>query len=98
MVGDLLVRPRSAYGRDRRGRTLFPGADVLHVGRTDHFGLLNHPEVHARAASVARMTAATHRPTASCAPRTTIDAPPERVWALLTDFSGCPTGARSWCG
>ena len=32
VVGDLLVRPRSAYGRDRR-RTLFPDADVLHVGR-----------------------------------------------------------------
>jgi len=46
VVGDLLVRPRSAYGR-AGGRTLFPGADVLHVGRTDHFGLLNHPEVHA---------------------------------------------------
>jgi hypothetical protein len=45
LVGDLLVRPPSAHGRDRR-RTLFPGADVLHVGRTDHFGLLNHPEVH----------------------------------------------------
>jgi pimeloyl-ACP methyl ester carboxylesterase len=46
LVGDLLVRPQSAYGRGRRGRTLFPGADVLHVGSTDHFGLLNHPEVH----------------------------------------------------
>jgi hypothetical protein len=46
VVGDLLVRPLSAYGRDRR-RSLFPDADVLHVGRTDHFGLLNHPEVHA---------------------------------------------------
>ncbi|KQP64201.1 hypothetical protein ASF47_09275 [Nocardioides sp. Leaf285] len=46
LVGDLLVRPRSAYGRDARGRTLFPGADVLHVGRTDHWGLLNHPDVH----------------------------------------------------
>jgi hypothetical protein len=46
VVGDLLVRPRSAFGRDRRGRELFPDADVLHVGRTDHFGLLNHPEVH----------------------------------------------------
>jgi len=46
VVGDYLVRPRSAYGRDRRGRELFPGADVLHVGRTDHFGLLNHPDVH----------------------------------------------------
>lgn len=47
LVGDMLVRPRSAYGRDRRGRELFPGAEVLHVGRTDHFGLLNHPDVHA---------------------------------------------------
>ncbi len=47
VVGDLLVRQRSAYGRDRRGRDLFPGADHLHLGRTDHFGLLNHPRVHA---------------------------------------------------
>ena len=46
LVGDLLVRVPSAYGRDRRGRRLFADADVLHVGRTDHFGLLNHPEVH----------------------------------------------------
>ena len=46
LVGDLLVRPPSAYGRDRR-HTLFPDADVLHVGNTDHFGLLNHPDVHA---------------------------------------------------
>ncbi|MGZ4446929.1 MAG: lipase family alpha/beta hydrolase [Nocardioides sp.] len=46
-VGDLLVRPPSAYGRDRYGAELFPGADVLHVGRTDHFGLLNHPDVSA---------------------------------------------------
>ncbi|MEJ7833355.1 MAG: hypothetical protein WKF79_10590 [Nocardioides sp.] len=47
VVGDLLVRPRSAYGRDRRGGRLFPDADVLHVGRTDHWGLLNHPDIHA---------------------------------------------------
>ncbi|MFC5727737.1 MULTISPECIES: esterase/lipase family protein [Nocardioides] len=47
VVGDLLVTPRSAVGRDRRGTDLFPGAETLHVGRTDHFGLLNHPEVHA---------------------------------------------------
>jgi hypothetical protein len=47
VVGDLLVRMPSAYGRDRRGQELFPGATVLHLGRTDHFGLLNHPDVHA---------------------------------------------------
>jgi pimeloyl-ACP methyl ester carboxylesterase len=47
VVGDLLVRVPSAYGRDRWGQELFPGATVLHVGRTDHFGLLNHPRVHA---------------------------------------------------
>lgn len=45
-VGDLLVRVPSAYGRDRYGAELFPGADVLHVGRAGHFGLLNHLEVH----------------------------------------------------
>ena len=47
MIGDLLVTPRSAVGRDRRGTDLFPGAETLHVGRSDHFSLLNHPEVHA---------------------------------------------------
>lgn len=41
VVGDLLVRVRSAYGEG-----LFPDATLLHVGRTDHFGLLNHPDVH----------------------------------------------------
>lgn len=46
VVGDYLVRVPSAYGRDRYGAELFPGADVLHVGRTDHFGILNHPEIH----------------------------------------------------
>jgi pimeloyl-ACP methyl ester carboxylesterase len=44
-AGDLLVRPPSAYGRGRGGRSLFPGADTLHVGRADHFALLNHPRV-----------------------------------------------------
>lgn len=44
--GDLLVRYPSATGRPRRGRDLFPGADVLHV-KGDHFDLLNHPEVYA---------------------------------------------------
>ncbi|MGH3362059.1 MAG: lipase family alpha/beta hydrolase, partial [Nocardioides sp.] len=46
LVGDLLVRQPSAYGRDARGAELFPGADVLHVGRADHFDLLNHPDLH----------------------------------------------------
>lgn len=45
LAGDLLVRPPSAFGRARGGRRLFPDADVLHVGRADHFALLNHPRV-----------------------------------------------------
>ncbi|WP_183092461.1 PGAP1-like alpha/beta domain-containing protein [Nocardioides stalactiti] len=45
VVGDYLVRPASAVGRDKRGTELFPDAETLHVGRTDHFGILNHPEV-----------------------------------------------------
>lgn len=45
VAGDLLVRQPSAYGRSRGGRTLFPGAEVLHVGRAGHFALLNHPRV-----------------------------------------------------
>ena len=45
LVGDYLVRPRSAVGRDRHGREMFPDAETLQVGRTDHFGILNHPEV-----------------------------------------------------
>jgi hypothetical protein len=45
LLGDWLVRPASAVGRDRDGRELFPGAHVLHVGGTGHFGLLNHRDV-----------------------------------------------------
>lgn len=48
LLGDLLVRVPSAYGRSRRRPDLFPDADTLHVSSTDHFGLLNHPEVHAK--------------------------------------------------
>ena len=44
-LGDILVRTSSAYARKRR-RELLPGADVLHLPRTDHFGLLNHLDVH----------------------------------------------------
>jgi pimeloyl-ACP methyl ester carboxylesterase len=47
VLGDLLVRYPSAVGKARRGREMFPGADVLHVPGTDHFGLLNHPAVYA---------------------------------------------------
>ncbi|MEP7091763.1 MAG: alpha/beta fold hydrolase [Nocardioidaceae bacterium] len=43
--GDMMVRYPSATGRPRRGREMFPGADVLHV-KGGHFDLLNHPEVH----------------------------------------------------
>jgi hypothetical protein len=46
VVGDWLVRVPSAYGQDQYGEDLFPGATRLHLGRTDHFGLLNHPRVH----------------------------------------------------
>ena len=46
LVGDYLVRQPSAYGRDRRGRDLFPGSDVLHL-RGHHFDLLNHGGVAA---------------------------------------------------
>lgn len=45
-LGDLFVRYPSAVGRPRRGPEMFPGADVLHVPGTDHFGLLNHPDVY----------------------------------------------------
>ena len=44
-LGDALVRQDSAYGT-ARGEELFPGAEVLHLPRTDHMRMLNHPEVH----------------------------------------------------
>jgi pimeloyl-ACP methyl ester carboxylesterase len=44
-LGDMLVRYPSATGRPRRGRAMFPGADVLHI-RGGHFDLLNHPQVY----------------------------------------------------
>ncbi len=46
VMGDVLVRQGSAYGRTRRGDELFPGADVLHLPSTGHMSLLNHPRVH----------------------------------------------------
>ena len=46
-IGDLLVTPQSATGRNKRtGTNLFPGAEVLRLANTDHFGLLNHPDVY----------------------------------------------------
>ena len=47
LVGDLLVRQPSAYGRSRCRPELFPGADEVHLPRTGHLDLLNHPDVHA---------------------------------------------------
>jgi pimeloyl-ACP methyl ester carboxylesterase len=46
-IGDLLVQPRSAFGRPVGGDELFPGADTLHVPNADHFDLLNHDDVYA---------------------------------------------------
>ncbi len=43
-LGDVLVRQPSAYGRDRRGCDLFPGAEVLHI-HGGHFDLLNHEAI-----------------------------------------------------
>ena len=45
--GDMLVRQGSAYGRDRRGRDLFPDSEVLHL-RGHHFDLLNDDRVPRR--------------------------------------------------
>ncbi|MEP6816328.1 MAG: alpha/beta fold hydrolase [Marmoricola sp.] len=47
IAGDLLVRYPSAVGKGRRGRELFPDADVLHVPGAGHFDLLNHEDVYA---------------------------------------------------
>lgn len=47
LAGDLLVRERSAYGVEPGGRTLFPGAERLHLGHAHHFHLLNDPRLHA---------------------------------------------------
>lgn len=44
LLGDVMVRQPSAYGRDRRGRDLFPGAEVLHI-HGGHLDLLNHDAV-----------------------------------------------------
>jgi hypothetical protein len=46
-LGDLLVPPRSAFGRPPGGPEMFPGADTLHLPGAHHFDLLNHEDVHA---------------------------------------------------
>ncbi|HEX7738391.1 MAG TPA: alpha/beta fold hydrolase [Marmoricola sp.] len=46
-IGDLLVQPRSAYGKPRRSEELFPGADTVHLPGANHFDLLNHDDVYA---------------------------------------------------
>lgn len=46
-VGDYLVPYASAIGRRRGGEEMFPGADIVHVPRADHFDLLNHDDVYA---------------------------------------------------
>lgn len=46
IVGDLLVRVPSAQGRGRGSLPLFPEAELLHVPASNHFDLLNHPDVH----------------------------------------------------
>jgi hypothetical protein len=50
IFGDLLVRRGSATGCtppfSRRVLRLFPDADLLHVAETNHWGVLNHPEVY----------------------------------------------------
>ncbi|MGN6721819.1 MAG: esterase/lipase family protein [Marmoricola sp.] len=45
-IGDMLVQPRSAFGRPVGGDELFPGADTLHIANADHFDLLNHKDVY----------------------------------------------------
>jgi pimeloyl-ACP methyl ester carboxylesterase len=47
LLGDWFVRYPSAVGKARRGRAMFPDADVLHVPGAGHFALLNHPDVYA---------------------------------------------------
>jgi pimeloyl-ACP methyl ester carboxylesterase len=46
LFGDLVVRYPSATGRPRRKPAMFPDSDVLHVPRSGHLHLLNHPEVY----------------------------------------------------
>jgi hypothetical protein len=48
LVGDLLVRYPSASGQGRRRRIPFEIDNGRHLGRMNHFQLLNHPAVYAQ--------------------------------------------------
>ncbi len=48
VIGDTLVLPRSAEGRERRQRLEFSESHGLRLGGTHHLALLRHPEVSAR--------------------------------------------------
>lgn len=49
IIGDLLVLHPSAWAHERRGRRLrFPVEHYHHVGRANHFDLLNHPAIYAQ--------------------------------------------------
>ena len=48
LVGDLLVLEDSASGRSRDRRIPFRAEHGMHVGRTHHMALLNHPVVYDR--------------------------------------------------
>ena len=69
VVGDLLVRPRSAYGRDRRGSGAVPRRRG--AARRPHRPLraAQPPRRAPRHGTMARMTVPAQPPTASCAPR-----------------------------
>jgi pimeloyl-ACP methyl ester carboxylesterase len=48
LIGDWLVLVPSASGRGRTRRIPFEAEYGMHVGRTNHLALLNHPEVYER--------------------------------------------------
>lgn len=62
LLGDLLVRYRSATGDVRVERSSFDLANVEHIGGIDHFDLLNHPAVYAQIAHRLGRTPAISRP------------------------------------
>jgi pimeloyl-ACP methyl ester carboxylesterase len=49
VIGDLLVLPPSAWASDGRGKRLrFPIEHYYHLGKANHFDLLNHPAIFAQ--------------------------------------------------